>query len=59
MPPQSLHQAGIEFADGAILQIESGRAGVPAPTELAGHLVHAEASRRVNDDLLGFLAGVS
>ena len=24
----------------------------------AGHLVHAEASRRVNDDLLGFLAGV-
>ena len=25
----------------------------------AGHLVHAEASRRVNDDLLGFLAGVS
>ncbi|GGJ05620.1 O-methylpimelyl-ACP methylesterase [Halobellus salinus] len=25
----------------------------------AGHLVHVEASRRVNDDLLGFLAGVS
>lgn len=24
----------------------------------AGHLVHVEASRRVNDDLLGFLAGV-
>ena len=25
----------------------------------AGHLVHVEASRRVTDDLLGFLAGVS
>lgn len=42
---------GAELADGlprAELDQVSG----------AGHLVHAEASRRVNDDLLGFLAGV-
>mgnify|MGYP000047142155 CR=1 FL=1 len=55
----------VHGADDAIWPLERGEAlaeGLPRgefrTIEDAGHLVHVEASKRVNDDLLGFLASL-